>query len=102
MISIISVVEGLLLIVPALLTVAFVTVAERKTMASMQRRLGPNIVGQLNQIHNVVIKNFSVNKTYSNTIFSSKHPMLPRVRKLTLVRSYSIYNKKDIAQLYAN
>ena len=31
--------------VPVLLTVAFVTVAERKTMASMQRRLGPNIVG---------------------------------------------------------
>src|ERR1700741_5383695 len=43
--SIISVVEGLLVIVPALLTVAFVTISERKTMASMQRRLGPNIVG---------------------------------------------------------
>jgi len=28
-----------------LLTVAYVTIAERKTMASMQRRLGPNIVG---------------------------------------------------------
>ena len=28
-----------------MLTVAFVTIAERKTMASMQRRLGPNIVG---------------------------------------------------------
>ena len=43
--SIISILEGLLVIVPALLTVAFVTVAERKTMASMQRRLGPNAVG---------------------------------------------------------
>jgi NADH-ubiquinone oxidoreductase chain 1 len=41
----ISIIEGLLVIVPALLTVAFVTVSERKTMASMQRRLGPNIVG---------------------------------------------------------
>jgi len=30
---------------PILLSVAFVTIAERKTMASMQRRLGPNIVG---------------------------------------------------------
>ena len=30
---------------PSLLIVAFTTVAERKTMASMQRRLGPNIVG---------------------------------------------------------
>lgn len=44
-IIIISVLEGLLLIVPALLSVAFVTIAERKTMASMQRRLGPNAVG---------------------------------------------------------
>jgi NADH-ubiquinone oxidoreductase chain 1 len=43
--SIISVIEDLLLIVPALLAVAFVTVAERKTMASMQRRVGPNAVG---------------------------------------------------------
>ena len=41
----ISVIEVVLVVVPALLTVAFVTVAERKTMASMQRRLGPNIVG---------------------------------------------------------
>jgi NADH-ubiquinone oxidoreductase chain 1 len=44
-IIIISILEGLLLIVPALLSVAFVTIAERKTMASMQRRLGPNAVG---------------------------------------------------------
>jgi NADH-ubiquinone oxidoreductase chain 1 len=41
----ISILEVLFLTVPVLLTVAFVTVAERKTMASMQRRLGPNIVG---------------------------------------------------------
>lgn len=45
LISIISVLEVVLVVVPVLLTVAFVTVAERKTMASMQRRLGPNIVG---------------------------------------------------------
>ena len=45
MLSIISIIEGLLVIFPALLSVAFVTIAERKTMASMQRRLGPNIVG---------------------------------------------------------
>src|SRR6202167_6845141 len=42
---IISISEVLLVTVPVLLTVAYVTVAERKTMASMQRRLGPNIVG---------------------------------------------------------
>ena len=43
--TLISIVEVLLVIVPALLSVAYVTVAERKTMASMQRRIGPNQVG---------------------------------------------------------
>jgi len=43
--NLINVLEVLILIVPVLLTVAFITIAERKTMASMQRRLGPNIVG---------------------------------------------------------
>lgn len=41
----ISILEVIIVTIPVLLTVAFVTVAERKTMASMQRRLGPNIVG---------------------------------------------------------
>ena len=44
-ITVISIIENLLLMLPALLVVAYVTVAERKTMASMQRRLGPNAVG---------------------------------------------------------
>jgi NADH-ubiquinone oxidoreductase chain 1 len=43
--TLISIIEVLIVTIPVLLTVAFVTVAERKTMASMQRRLGPNIVG---------------------------------------------------------
>jgi len=43
--TIISIIEVLMVLVPALLAVAYVTVAERKTMASMQRRLGPNVVG---------------------------------------------------------
>jgi NADH-ubiquinone oxidoreductase chain 1 len=42
---IISIFEILIVILPILITVAFITIAERKTMASMQRRLGPNIVG---------------------------------------------------------
>src|ERR1043166_6149135 len=44
-ITLISIIEDLLLMLPALLVIAYVTVAERKTMASMQRRLGPNAVG---------------------------------------------------------
>src|SRR5256885_11250434 len=43
--SLIAIIEVILVVVPSLLAVAYVTVAERKTMASMQRRLGPNIVG---------------------------------------------------------
>jgi NADH-ubiquinone oxidoreductase chain 1 len=40
-----SILEVIFVLLPMLLSVAFVTVAERKTMASMQRRLGPNAVG---------------------------------------------------------
>ena len=43
--SFISFLEVIMVVVPTLLSVAFLTVAERKTMASMQRRLGPNLVG---------------------------------------------------------
>jgi len=41
----IAILETVLVVIPTLMVVAFTTVAERKTMASMQRRVGPNIVG---------------------------------------------------------
>lgn len=37
--------EILIVLVPILLAVAFITIIERKVMASMQRRIGPNVVG---------------------------------------------------------
>jgi NADH-ubiquinone oxidoreductase chain 1 len=37
--------EVLLIIVPVLLAVAFMTIIERKQLAAMQRRVGPNTVG---------------------------------------------------------
>jgi NADH-ubiquinone oxidoreductase chain 1 len=40
-----NILEVLVVLVPILMTVAFVTIAERKIMASMQRRCGPNAVG---------------------------------------------------------
>jgi NADH-ubiquinone oxidoreductase chain 1 len=43
--NLIGFLQIILFTVPVLLVVAFITIAERKTMASMQRRLGPNIVG---------------------------------------------------------
>jgi len=40
-----NVLSGLLLIVPLLIAVAYLTLMERKVMASMQQRRGPNVVG---------------------------------------------------------
>ncbi len=37
--------EVIIVIVPILLAVAFMTVIERKQLAAMQRRVGPNTVG---------------------------------------------------------
>jgi len=37
--------EILIVLVPTLLSVAFMTIIERKVMGSMQRRVGPNVVG---------------------------------------------------------
>ncbi|GAB3183461.1 NADH-quinone oxidoreductase subunit NuoH [Nesterenkonia halophila] len=45
LLMLLSFIEVLIVIVPLLLSVAFMTIAERKAMGSMQRRLGPNRVG---------------------------------------------------------
>jgi NADH:ubiquinone oxidoreductase subunit H len=38
-------IPSLLVFIPLLLSIAFLTLAERKVMGSSQRRIGPNIVG---------------------------------------------------------
>ena len=43
--SILYALEVVIIFIPMLLSIAYFTIAERKTMGSMQRRLGPNIVG---------------------------------------------------------
>jgi NADH-ubiquinone oxidoreductase chain 1 len=45
MFFLINLLEILIVLIPILMTVAFVTIAERKIMGSMQRRCGPNAVG---------------------------------------------------------
>jgi len=39
------IIHSLLTLIPLLIVVAFFTLAERKAMASIQRRKGPNVVG---------------------------------------------------------
>jgi NADH-ubiquinone oxidoreductase chain 1 len=45
MVILYNILEVLVVLVPVLMAVAFVTIAERKVMAAMQRRCGPNAVG---------------------------------------------------------
>ena len=42
-----TVVKFLLIVVPILISVAYLTLAERKVMGAMQQRNGPNVVGFL-------------------------------------------------------
>ena len=91
---IISIVEVLLLTLPVLFVVAFVTVAERKTMASMQRRLGPNIVGQFKQQQINSIKKISVKKSNSSIKSYRLHQIFSNKSNLILVRSYSAFSQK--------
>lgn len=39
--------KGVTIIIPLLVAVAFVTLAERKVLGSMQLRKGPNVVGYM-------------------------------------------------------
>src|SRR6202020_653759 len=79
--TIISIIEVLIVVVPALLSVAFVTIAERKTMASMQRRLGPNSVGQYGLLQafadalKLLLKEY-VSPTQSNLILFFLGPVI--------------------------
>lgn len=43
--TVFNLLEVLIVLVPMLLAVAFMTIIERKTLAAMQRRVGPNTVG---------------------------------------------------------
>nr|YP_009370104.1 NADH dehydrogenase subunit 1 [Phyllopsora corallina]ARQ15978.1 NADH dehydrogenase subunit 1 [Phyllopsora corallina] len=80
-------VEVLIVTVPVLLTVAYVTIAERKTMASMQRRLGPNIVGYYGLLQafadalKLLLKEY-VSPTQSNLILFFLGPIITLIFSL--------------------
>jgi NADH-ubiquinone oxidoreductase chain 1 len=79
--TLVSILEVLIITVPVLLTVAFITIAERKTMGSMQRRLGPNIVGYYGLLQpfadalKLLIKEF-VSPTQANLILFFLGPII--------------------------
>lgn len=83
----ISIIEVILVVVPALLVVAFTTIAERKTMASMQRRLGPNIVGYYGLLQafadalKLLLKEY-VGPTQANLILFFLGPMITLIFSL--------------------
>jgi NADH-ubiquinone oxidoreductase chain 1 len=85
--TLISISEVLLVTVPVLLSVAYVTVAERKTMASMQRRLGPNAVGFYGLLQafadalKLLLKEY-VSPTQSNLILFFLGPILTLIFSL--------------------
>ncbi len=85
--TLVSIIEVLLITIPVLLTVAFVTVAERKTMASMQRRLGPNIVGYYGLLQafadalKLLLKEY-VSPTQANIILFFLGPMITLIFSL--------------------
>ena len=75
-----SIIETLVVILPALLAVAFVTISERKTMASMQRRLGPNIVGRLRNFSGSFKKYYhtsTTDKLINGLYLNRKAPIQP-------------------------
>jgi hypothetical protein len=66
-----SLLEVLVVLVPMLLAIAFMTIIERKQLAAMQRRTGPNIVGiKHNNLKNLIqIKRFLHSSSdYNNEI----------------------------------
>src|SRR5436190_792398 len=85
--TLIYIFEVLLITIPALFSVAFVTIAERKTMASMQRRLGPNIVGYYGLLQafadalKLVLKEY-VSPTQANIILFFLGPIITLIFSL--------------------
>jgi NADH-ubiquinone oxidoreductase chain 1 len=78
---IISVIEVVLVLVPALLAVAYVTVAERKTMASMQIKLGPNNLQAFADALKLLLKEY-VAPTLANIVLFFIGPVITLIFSL--------------------
>lgn len=85
--TLISIIEVFLVTIPVLFIVAFVTVSERKTMASMQRRLGPNTIGYIGTLQafadalKLLLKEY-VGPTQANQILFFLGPLITLIFSL--------------------
>jgi NADH-ubiquinone oxidoreductase chain 1 len=82
-----SFIEVIIVLLPILMSIAYFTVAERKTMGSMQRRLGPNIVGYYGVLQafadalKLLLKEY-VSPTQSNIILFFLGPIITLIFSL--------------------
>jgi len=94
---IISLLEALIVIGPLLGSIAYVTIAERKIMGSMQRRIGPNRVGQLNIVR--YYHHSSINHN-SNNNNNNKLPTAIKSYDVGTDRSKILSENKDKTGIY--
>jgi NADH:ubiquinone oxidoreductase subunit H len=93
--TIMSVLEVLAVTIPVLLTVAFVTIAERKTMASMQRRVGPNHTGFKNHIGTLCYYRLYTKYPFKNICYTNTFT----IRPFHTSNSYSSKNNQILESL---
>ncbi len=72
-----SLLEALIVIGPLLGSIAYVTIAERKIMGSMQRRVGPNRVGQLKNNGLFQIRSYHVSSITCNNDINNNNKLPP-------------------------
>lgn len=83
-----STVDVLVVILPILLGIAFMTIIERKQLAAHQRRVGPNTTGQKFKIY-----------SFKRSYHSSSYPIVGGINNNTELRN--LYDKA-IETLYKN
>lgn len=78
-----STVDVLVVILPVLLGVAFMTIIERKQLAAHQRRVGPNTTGQKFKIY-----------SFKRSYHSSSYPIVGGINNNTELRN--LYGPKAL------